>query len=134
MDINTSRGGKPRAIGHKWNKKSRRGFPAGFFAFIEFTCCGRVCPPPLPVLPPTLLKNMPSEHCSPLLLHQSVLPVPSTQVGSASSQLRLSKCGSWHDEHSTLPWRSRADFEGGLDMRSEERRVGKECRSRWSPY
>src|SRR2546429_9069897 len=22
----------------------------------------------------------------------------------------------------------------GLDMRSEERRVGKECRSRWSPY
>ena len=32
-------------------------------------------------------------------------------------------------------------FEGGapllaalLDVRSEERRVGKECRSRWSPY
>src|SRR2546428_7891962 len=23
---------------------------------------------------------------------------------------------------------------GGLDRRSEERRVGKECRSRWSPY
>ena len=23
---------------------------------------------------------------------------------------------------------------GGLDTRSEERRVGKECRSRWSPY
>src|SRR5690554_7132074 len=23
---------------------------------------------------------------------------------------------------------------GGLDFRSEERRVGKECRSRWSPY
>ena len=22
----------------------------------------------------------------------------------------------------------------GSDMRSEERRVGKECRSRWSPY
>ena len=22
----------------------------------------------------------------------------------------------------------------GLDLRSEERRVGKECRSRWSPY
>ena len=22
----------------------------------------------------------------------------------------------------------------GIDMRSEERRVGKECRSRWSPY
>src|SRR3712207_1905899 len=25
-------------------------------------------------------------------------------------------------------------FLGGLDNRSEERRVGKECRSRWSPY
>ena len=23
---------------------------------------------------------------------------------------------------------------GGMGMRSEERRVGKECRSRWSPY
>ena len=23
---------------------------------------------------------------------------------------------------------------GGYDVRSEERRVGKECRSRWSPY
>ena len=22
----------------------------------------------------------------------------------------------------------------GMDVRSEERRVGKECRSRWSPY
>ena len=26
------------------------------------------------------------------------------------------------------------DFEGALQQRSEERRVGKECRSRWSPY
>ena len=24
--------------------------------------------------------------------------------------------------------------EQGVDTRSEERRVGKECRSRWSPY
>jgi len=24
--------------------------------------------------------------------------------------------------------------EGGVETRSEERRVGKECRSRWSPY
>src|SRR5256886_17163446 len=28
---------------------------------------------------------------------------------------------------------ARAD-EGGEQLRSEERRVGKECRSRWSPY
>src|SRR5256885_11776404 len=26
------------------------------------------------------------------------------------------------------------DLESKLDLRSEERRVGKECRSRWSPY
>ena len=25
-------------------------------------------------------------------------------------------------------------FTGTIDARSEERRVGKECRSRWSPY
>ena len=25
-------------------------------------------------------------------------------------------------------------FEEGVERRSEERRVGKECRSRWSPY
>ena len=26
------------------------------------------------------------------------------------------------------------DFGSGIGTRSEERRVGKECRSRWSPY
>ena len=29
---------------------------------------------------------------------------------------------------------SRGDIVVGVDTRSEERRVGKECRSRWSPY
>ena len=28
----------------------------------------------------------------------------------------------------------KASKESGIVMRSEERRVGKECRSRWSPY
>ena len=27
-----------------------------------------------------------------------------------------------------------SDIAAGLALRSEERRVGKECRSRWSPY
>ena len=27
-----------------------------------------------------------------------------------------------------------AEIEGDIRFRSEERRVGKECRSRWSPY
>ena len=30
--------------------------------------------------------------------------------------------------------RCNLEFLENLDLRSEERRVGKECRSRWSPY
>ena len=33
----------------------------------------------------------------------------------------------------TSSWSSKL-IHGGLRYRSEERRVGKECRSRWSPY
>jgi len=32
------------------------------------------------------------------------------------------------------PLRGQNNVQGSCDMRSEERRVGKECRSRWSPY
>ena len=32
------------------------------------------------------------------------------------------------------PWEFGADYEDVDLVRSEERRVGKECRSRWSPY
>ena len=31
-------------------------------------------------------------------------------------------------------WKPRPEYQGWLNTRSEERRVGKECRSRWSPY
>ena len=34
----------------------------------------------------------------------------------------------------TLQVESWEDTSEALDLRSEERRVGKECRSRWSPY
>ena len=33
-----------------------------------------------------------------------------------------------------LRWEAVADEDFGIVVRSEERRVGKECRSRWSPY
>ena len=33
-----------------------------------------------------------------------------------------------------LNWGPDATFDEGVKGRSEERRVGKECRSRWSPY
>ena len=43
------------------------------------------------------------------------------------------------DEHAAHIWRERYDTVGRGEnltsvLRSEERRVGKECRSRWSPY
>src|SRR3712207_3731619 len=37
-------------------------------------------------------------------------------------------------EESLLASAKHAAIDAGLDNRSEERRVGKECRSRWSPY
>ena len=33
-----------------------------------------------------------------------------------------------------LVWGPPRDIDGAIAVRSEERRVGKECRSRWSPY
>ena len=39
------------------------------------------------------------------------------------------------DDIYALPDGERAELiDGQIYMRSEERRVGKECRSRWSPY
>ena len=56
----------------------------------------------------------------------------------ATPQLRLAICGSVDDGKSTLIGRllfdSQAILADQIDARSEERRVGKECRSRWSPY
>ena len=37
----------------------------------------------------------------------------------------------WNSVHGQMPGQAAEDAEG---LRSEERRVGKECRSRWSPY
>src|SRR5690348_17798002 len=36
--------------------------------------------------------------------------------------------------HDSLPLAAQLDFSATPRFRSEERRVGKECRSRWSPY
>ena len=68
------------------------------------------------------------------LLRQAVHGAKGTalQIGAR----RMTKiCRQIEDEVSTVPW----DILAGrvreiLDERSEERRVGKECRSRWSPY
>ena len=42
--------------------------------------------------------------------------------------------GSWHRQVSLLSAEKIEAFRKKIWVRSEERRVGKECRSRWSPY
>ena len=45
--------------------------------------------------------------------------------------------GAWPDlteYHEVVQHPQKAFADPGLKVRSEERRVGKECRSRWSPY
>ena len=45
------------------------------------------------------------------------------------------EAGTWAPNHChTEPWRFWVMTGEGRGLRSEERRVGKECRSRWSPY
>src|SRR3989441_11877523 len=57
----------------------------------------------------------------------SGLATPSTLSAPRSTALRL-------DAGYDLARRLRASASFAADVRSEERRVGKECRSRWSPY
>ena len=52
---------------------------------------------------------------------------------SSESELQ----GEYYKEIQTLDYDyhiSKEDESGQSELRSEERRVGKECRSRWSPY
>src|SRR3712207_6545227 len=46
----------------------------------------------------------------------------------------LNKEARWHDGEDVTSEDVAYTFNRILDERSEERRVGKECRSRWSPY
>ena len=42
--------------------------------------------------------------------------------------------GMYHLHNGELLWKDPEDENVHVEVRSEERRVGKECRSRWSPY
>ena len=66
--------------------------------------------PPLELLTPTLLNRILSEAFT-------LLETPGVKVQSVEAMSLLAEAGARVDP-----------------VRSEERRVGKECRSRWSPY
>src|SRR5258706_16069918 len=78
------------------------------------------------------------------LLHVRALHKPRTQFIEASSPTHSSPvapfgfvgpCASTPPcRLPRCPYTSMGDSRGLLYTRSEERRVGKECRSRWSPY
>src|SRR2546429_9603227 len=65
----------------------------------------------------------------PAALRGTGQPVASDTVVGASDGLTCASKRCWADGRSFI--RSRP---GCIFRRSEERRVGKECRSRWSPY
>src|SRR5258708_28389804 len=68
------------------------------------------------------------------------LPISPSSCGLLLGRQRRRTAGGPHDDGATGP-RPGPALEPqcavkstGMSMRSEERRVGKECRSRWSPY
>ena len=58
----------------------------------------------------------------------SVLGLPPAQQNEISALTLLALCGLKEEDNWADATRK------SLKIRSEERRVGKECRSRWSPY
>ena len=72
-----------------------------------------------------------------------ILPEDATPTGSSSIEtredglncaIRSLRKRNWTAGLTTAAMSDRASTSSLLSMRSEERRVGKECRSRWSPY
>ena len=55
-----------------------------------------------------------------------------SELFSSQDMQRLRKAAS--EVMGSRPWVEGSDGEAAHLLRSEERRVGKECRSRWSPY
>ena len=64
---------------------------------------------------------------STILRIASGLDYPSSGTINTSTK----KVGYVFQDSTLMPWRT---VRKNVELRSEERRVGKECRSRWSPY
>ena len=60
--------------------------------------------------------------------HSDLAGIPAQILGARRDRLRTSMF------NKTLALAKDVSLQGDRGLRSEERRVGKECRSRWSPY
>ena len=76
------------------------------------------------------LRNIDSINCA--RLYTSMVPILPNVLKTVDKQLVL--LANFHQKPSSIPHRNIAKFNLLITTRSEERRVGKECRSRWSPY
>ena len=59
-----------------------------------------------------------------------IAPANATGANSSGAELRVTRVDNQEVSANVLP----KQLEEVTEIRSEERRVGKECRSRWSPY
>src|SRR5258707_3915546 len=60
---------------------------------------------------------------------------PGTVASRSVTTLKVKTTRARHDGHAALrAWSGFIHRAADAEVRSEERRVGKECRSRWSPY
>src|SRR2546426_12637390 len=97
-------------------------------AFLAFSACNddpgisTVTPPPVPTV-----ISATGDITAKVVEYRTLLGDPSNG-GTAGQQPVGRREISW-DGAGANPFNNRNDF-----PRSEERRVGKECRSRWSPY
>ena len=72
-----------------------------------------------------------------IVLHEPEIPANTGNIGrtcvATGTRLHLIEPLGFSLSEKALK-RAGMDYWKDLDVRSEERRVGKECRSRWSPY
>src|SRR5256885_15334888 len=83
------------------------------------------------VAPPAIVINTAYPGASAKVLEDSVLSVIEREMNGSPGLVYMESVAQADGTGSIT-----ISFEAGtnVDLRSEERRVGKECRSRWSPY